>query len=194
MVPRSANRQVLGFIAVSAVLAALFFLHDRNWPTDPVAVEVVPDQVIPMARALVPQATGRSDDVVAHGNEVVVRMPGVRRDFETDNDLYGYVQRLDPAIRASDPDATWMASRVYDYCAGYAAAPVSYARDTEAIAAMGLRTSQAMAASAARVSRRRTGCSARRSFGAPKRPRPEAWPRRPPWPRAGDHSVTTKRI
>src|SRR5688572_7103368 len=120
MVPRSVNRQVLGFIAVSAVLATLF-LHDRHWSSDPVAVEVVPDPVIPMARALVAQATGRSDDVAVQGNQVVVRMPGVRRDFETDNDLYGYVQRLDPAIRAADPDATWMASRAYDYCAGYAA-------------------------------------------------------------------------
>lgn len=154
MAPRSANRQVLGFIAVSAVLAALFFLHGRNWPGDPVAVEVVPDPVTPMARELVPQSTGRSDDVAVHGNEVVVRMPGVRRDFETDNDLYGYVQRLDPAIRASDPDATWMASRAYDYCAGYASAPVSYTRDTEAIAAMGLRTSQAVTAARQRVSQR----------------------------------------
>jgi hypothetical protein len=155
MVPRIANKQVFGVIAVSAVLAALFFLHDRNWPTaGPAVVEFVPDPVIPMARALVPQATGRSDGVATYGNEVVVRMPRLRRDFETENDLFGYVQRLDPAIRASDPDATWMASRAYDYCAGYAAAPVNYTRDTEAIAAMGLRTSQAMAAARQRVSQR----------------------------------------
>src|SRR5688572_27646857 len=155
MVPRSANRQVLGFIAASAVLAALFFVSDRAGPplADPVAVEVVPDPVVPMARALVPPAIGRSHEVAAHGNEVVVRMPAVRRDFETDNDLYGYVQRLDPALRASDPDAIWMASRAYDYCAGYAAAPVNYTRDTEAIAALGLHTSQAMTSARQRVSR-----------------------------------------
>ena len=90
MVPRIANKQVFSFIAVSAVLAALFFLQGRNLPpADPAVVEVVPDPVIPLARALVPQATGRRDDVATHGNGVVVRMPRVRRDFETENDLYG---------------------------------------------------------------------------------------------------------
>jgi hypothetical protein len=157
MVPRSANKQVLGFIAVSAVLASLFFVGERDWPAEQAAVPIASSQ--PMPSSVVPstpiaQAAGRSQDVAARDNRVVVRMPALRRDFETDHDLYAYVQRLDAAVRAADPDATWMVSRVYDYCAGYAMAPVNYIRDTEAIAAMGLHSSKAMVAARERVSQR----------------------------------------
>ena len=75
-------------------------------------------------------------------------------DFESAADLYGYLQQLAPAVRARQPEAIWMASRVYDYCAGYAMAPAAYAQDTQVIRDMGLRSSAAMASARERVSRR----------------------------------------
>lgn len=78
----------------------------------------------------------------------------LRDRFEHSDDLYGYAQELGPAVRAGEPEATWMFSRVLDYCAGYAASPADYGRDTQAIAGMNLRTSAAMVAARNRVGQR----------------------------------------
>lgn len=75
----------------------------------------------------------------------------LRERFEHSDDLYGYAQELGPAVRAGEPDATWMYSRVMDYCASYAASPADYGRDTQAIAGMNLQTSAAMVAARNRV-------------------------------------------
>ena len=78
-----------------------------------------------------------------------------RGGVRTSDDLYAYVQSLEPAVRDSDADAIWMVSRVYDYCSGYAMAPAAYARDTAGDRARWrMRGSAAMAAARQRVSQR----------------------------------------
>ncbi|MGH8084697.1 MAG: hypothetical protein ACREPV_05415 [Lysobacter sp.] len=83
-------------------------------------------------------------------------VPGMdlRAGFERARDLYAYAGSLAPAVRAGDPEATWMLSRVYEYCSAYAMAPADYARDTQAIRDMQLRTSAAMVAARTRTSGR----------------------------------------
>ncbi len=162
MVPRSANKHVFGLIAASAMLAALFFARDHGWQRH--GAPVMPDGGVVDAVSVggpaevhdLPAApfSGRIEDAVVANRHVTLRAPTPRQEFETAPDLYAYVQRLDAAVRAGDPDAAWMASRAYDYCAGFAMAPTGYAHDTEAIAAMRLSTSEAMATSRQRVSQR----------------------------------------
>jgi hypothetical protein len=77
-----------------------------------------------------------------------------RADFETAPDLFVYAQRVSALARAGDADAQWMLSRVYDYCAGFAANPTAFANDTRAIAALDVSTAPAMAAARERVSQR----------------------------------------
>lgn len=77
-----------------------------------------------------------------------------RADFETAPDLFVYAQRVSALARAGDADAQWMLSRVYDYCAGFAANPTAYGNDTRAIAALDVSTAPAMAAARERVSQR----------------------------------------
>lgn len=77
-----------------------------------------------------------------------------RADFETAPDLFVYAQRVSALARAGDADAQWMLSRVYDYCAGFAANPTAYANDTHAIAALDVSTAPAMASARERVSTR----------------------------------------
>ncbi|NZA25068.1 hypothetical protein H0E84_01595 [Luteimonas sp. SJ-92] len=64
------------------------------------------------------------------------------------------MQALLPAARAGDPEAIWLVSRVYEYCAPYAGDPAAYAGDTDLFGRMKLRTSESMVAARERVSRR----------------------------------------
>lgn len=79
---------------------------------------------------------------------------GGRAGLESAPDLYAYANTLVPAVRAGDPEATWMLSRVHEYCSAYAMAPADYARDTQAIGGMQLRTSEAMVVARTRTSKR----------------------------------------
>lgn len=79
---------------------------------------------------------------------------GGRVELESAPDLYAYANTLAPAVRAGDPEATWMLSRVHEYCSAYAMAPADYARDTQAIGDRQLRTSEAMVAARTRTSGR----------------------------------------
>ncbi|MGY0620068.1 hypothetical protein [Lysobacter sp. A378] len=77
-----------------------------------------------------------------------------RAELESAPDLYAYANTLAPAVRAGDPEAAWMLSRVHEYCSAYAMAPADYARDTQAIGEMQLRTSEAMVAARTRTGKR----------------------------------------
>ncbi|MGY1426575.1 hypothetical protein [Lysobacter sp. A289] len=79
---------------------------------------------------------------------------GRRAGLESAPDLYTYANTLAPAVRAGDPEATWMLSRVHEYCSAYAMAPADYARDTQAIGEMQLRSSEAVVAARTRTSGR----------------------------------------
>lgn len=113
------------------------------------AVDVLPD-------------AGRSDiDPGFAGNtwsrqlrHEVPGMSDLRAGFERARDLYAYAGRLAPAVRAGDPQATWILSRIYEYCSAYAMAPADYTRDTRAIRDMQLATSRAMVAARNRTSER----------------------------------------
>lgn len=74
------------------------------------------------------------------------RRASLSEGFERADDLYVYLQGLLPAAQAGDADASWFASRVYDYCAAHAADPAAYARDTGALGRMQLAASATMIA------------------------------------------------
>ncbi len=82
------------------------------------------------------------------------RLPSLAEGFERADDLHAYLQRLLPAAHAGDAEAAWFVSRVYDYCAAHAADPAGYARDTDALARMGLAGSASMVAARERVAGR----------------------------------------
>ena len=82
------------------------------------------------------------------------RRAGLSEGFEQADDLYAYLQALLPAAQAGDADAAWFASRVYDYCAAYAADPGAYARDSGALGRMQLAASAAMTGARDRVAHR----------------------------------------
>jgi hypothetical protein len=83
--------------------------------------------------------------------------PDRRTALERSPDLYRTAQQLSAAAAQGDADASWLLSRIYDYCAGYAMNPAGYAADTRAIDAAQLPTSGRMVAARARVGRRCAG-------------------------------------
>ncbi|PPU98015.1 hypothetical protein FZ025_07365 [Xanthomonas hyacinthi] len=83
--------------------------------------------------------------------------PDRRAALERSSDLYRSAQQLSAAAAQGDADASWLLSRIYDYCAGYAMDPAGYATDTRAIDTAQLPTSARMAAARARVGRRCAG-------------------------------------
>ncbi len=78
----------------------------------------------------------------------------LRRGFEESADLFAYSQALLAQMEAGDADAMWLLSLVQDYCAGYAADPAGFARDTQAIGRLGLSGGAAMLAARQRVQQR----------------------------------------
>ncbi|QNH18605.1 hypothetical protein HEP73_03920 [Xanthomonas sp. GW] len=83
--------------------------------------------------------------------------PDRRTALERSPDLYRTAQQLSAAAAQGDADASWLLSRIYDYCAGYAMNPAGYAADTRAIDAAQLPTSGRMVDARARVGRRCAG-------------------------------------
>lgn len=88
------------------------------------------------------------------GSATTARAAGLREAFEAAPDLFAYSQSLAPAVRAGDAEATWLMSKVVDYCAGYSVDPAGFARDTALLGGMGLRSSTTIAASRGRIGER----------------------------------------
>lgn len=80
--------------------------------------------------------------------------PSGRRALDASDDLFAYSQRLQPALRAGDPEAAWLTSRVVDHCAGYAADPAAFARDSALLAAADLPAAKAMSVARSRIASR----------------------------------------
>jgi len=80
-----------------------------------------------------------------------------RAALERSPDLYRTAQQLSAAVAQGDADASWLLSRIYDYCAGYAMDPAGFAADTRAIGAAQLPLSARMVAARARVGQRCAG-------------------------------------
>lgn len=113
----------------------------------------------------IPQADGdfeagggdRADTVaatrtaVAVGHAAPATRTADRRELDTADDLFEYAQRLAPAMRAGDPEATWRMSRIADYCAAYASDPAGFARDTRTFSDLAPALSAALTAARERV-------------------------------------------
>ncbi|HEY5849536.1 MAG TPA: hypothetical protein VIT62_02030 [Lysobacter sp.] len=138
-------------LAILAVAGSAWVRSNRpGIVTDPIATLGAVDAAI--------AEHSRGSDVAPSQAITVARTAGhvapIRVEFERSDDLFAYMQSLEPAVRDGDADAMWMVSRVYDYCSGYAVAPTAYTRDTQVIRDMAMRGSPAMAAARERVSRR----------------------------------------
>ncbi len=83
-----------------------------------------------------------------------------REAFEAQPDLYRYALQLKPAAQGGDAQASWLLSRVYDYCAGYALDPAGYQADDLLIGHSDSPGVRAMLAARQRVGRRCAGFSA----------------------------------
>ncbi|WP_305805275.1 hypothetical protein [Stenotrophomonas sp. YIM B06876] len=89
----------------------------------------------------------------------------LRAGFEATSDLYAYAQQLYQAGDAGNAEATWLLSRVYDYCAGYARDPAGYALDSQQLAGLGRDAVPGLARARARVGRRCAGFTAADGLG-----------------------------
>ncbi|MEI2456717.1 hypothetical protein [Lysobacter firmicutimachus] len=142
--------------ALGATALALALVYARRPVEAPAAA--APNLILP-TKARVARGDVARDDAVAaiapRAAPVGAASPSpLRVQFEQAPDLFAYAQSIRSRAEAGEPEAIWLLSRVYDYCANYSSAPVDYAADTRAIEAMKLRTSAAMAGARQRVSDR----------------------------------------
>lgn len=154
---RVGGRSLVAIVGV-LLLAGAFVYASRRAPSEVDTAEVAMDRPGYVAPASVRVGeVGRDDSIrvtgVRRAPPSVVQSP-LRQQFEQAPDLYSFAQSLRSRADAGEPEAIWLLTRVYDYCANYANAPVDYGNDTRAIEAMKLRTSTAMLAARGRVSSR----------------------------------------
>jgi hypothetical protein len=102
--------------------------------------------------SLVPPPRDRRDGtrVPAHAAPQSV----LRQRFERSDDLYAFAQALAPAVDRGEPEAVWLMSRVVEDCAGHAADPAGFARDTERLAGIRVAAAATMRAARERVRER----------------------------------------
>lgn len=145
---------LLAALGVAALAAALVYPSRPAQAPTPAAAALVLPTTARVARG----DAARDDAVAAIAPTAVPRgaasPSALRVQFEQAPDLFAYAQSIRSRAEAGEPEAIWLLSRVYDYCANYASAPVDYAADTRAIEAMKLRTSAAMVGARQRVSDR----------------------------------------
>ena len=89
----------------------------------------------------------------------------LRAAFESSTDLFAYAQQLRRAGDKGNTEASWLLSRVYDYCASYALDPQGYALDNQALLAMDLTAAPGLIAARERVGRRCVGFTAADGLG-----------------------------
>ncbi|MFC6840178.1 hypothetical protein [Xanthomonas theicola] len=115
---------------------------------------------VPAAAMPVDAAQALPAPVRLHGQPVAAappQSPDRRVALERSADLYRYAQRLSAATAQGDAEASWLLSRIYDYCAGYAMDPAGYAADTRALGTAQLPAAARMIAARARVGVRCAG-------------------------------------
>jgi hypothetical protein len=155
----SVQRHLLLFAIAGLLLsAAVVFRGGHTAPVvlDPQRVDVVAGSGLQVEVARLGAAVEPGSGVVdtARPAQALPTRSRRRAAFEQATDLYAFAGSLAPAVQAGDPEALWMMSRVYEYCADYAAAPADYASDTRAIADMQSRAAAARVAARERVSAR----------------------------------------
>lgn len=163
--PREGARVSLRLLAGAAALAllggALVYAHRQ--PVAPAPVEI--QAIVPAPQAAAPARGGPQSDPAREptirtvGPRRAARAPlrpptALRQQFEQAPDLYSFAQSLRLRAEAGEPEAMWLLTRVYDYCANYSSAPVDYRNDTRTLEAMKLRGAATMAAARNRVSER----------------------------------------
>jgi len=100
------------------------------------------------------------------GNAIASWLPlGIRADIEGDTGLFAYAQRLQLQAANGNAEASWMVSRVYDYCAIYAMDPGGYQLDNALLTGLGMTASPAMVQARERVARRCGGFVASDGLG-----------------------------
>jgi hypothetical protein len=100
------------------------------------------------------------------GNAIASGLPlDIRADIEGDTDLFAYAQRLQLQAANGNAEASWMISRVYDYCAIYAMDPGGYQLDNALLTGLGMTASPAMVQARERVARRCGGFVASDGLG-----------------------------
>ncbi|QBN70948.1 hypothetical protein [Xanthomonas oryzae] len=146
-----ARARHLWLLLAPAALAAAAWWHVRAQPAEHAA-----DRAVPVVADVtqVSATTPPPHTVKEHGT--VLQLPH-RDAVEAQPDLYRYAQQLQQQVRAGDVQAGWRLSRVYDYCAPYAASPSGYAADSAWIAAQHAPGVVAMHAARARVAQRCAG-------------------------------------
>ncbi|MCC4620985.1 hypothetical protein LL965_13120 [Xanthomonas cassavae CFBP 4642] len=145
-----ARARHLWLLLAPVALAAAGWWHLRAQPTA-VATDAAPLGNGVMHVAAVAPASGAQ---LERGN--ALHLP-YRDAVDAQPDLYRYAQQLRQQVRAGDAQAGWRLSRVYDYCAPYAASPAGYAADSEWIAAHATPGVAAMHAARDRVAQRCAG-------------------------------------
>lgn len=144
---------LLGVVGYRAGDRALHAGHADAAPVaSATAVDVEP--MVPVqARALARQLLGSE-----RGNAIASGLPlDIRADIEGDTDLFVYAQRLQQQAAQGNAEASWMVSRVYDYCAMYAMDPGGYQLDNNVLTGLGMSASAPMVQARERVSRRCAG-------------------------------------
>ncbi|QBG93511.1 hypothetical protein ACQR53_17880 [Xanthomonas oryzae] len=146
-----ARARHLWLLLAPAALAAAAWWHARAQPAEHAA-----DRAVPVVADVtqVGATTPPPHAVKEHGT--ALQLPH-RDAVEAQPDLYRYAQQLQQQVRAGDAQAGWRLSRVYDYCAPYAASPSGYAADSAWIAAQHAPGVVAMHAARARVAQRCAG-------------------------------------
>lgn len=146
---------VLGVLCL-CLLAALLARRDGSGavPAPPAGMVALEVATRPPAPAAAPVPVAQPVAEARRRTALPERVVSRRRDFANSTDLFDFTQQLLPEVRDGDPEATWLLSRAIDECAGYAADPAAFARDSAVLAGMDLPASRGMQAARERVDTR----------------------------------------
>lgn len=156
---RMSVRLLSGLAALALLGGALVYAHRRQAEPAPVRVA----DVAQAAAADEPRRGSAIDRTRDPDIRTAPRRPAraplrppspLSQQFEQTPDLYSFAQSLRLRADAGEPEAMWLLTRVYDYCANYSNAPVDYRNDTRTLESMKLRGAAAMTAARTRVSER----------------------------------------
>lgn len=157
--PFARTRPLWLLLAPVALLAGVWWRHAQP-PAPAGAAATASVRAAPPVQAQM-QPRERPSTAVGPGLAL-----GPRDGFEAQADLYRYARQLADDARAGNAEATWMLSRVYDYCAGYALDPAGYAADSEWIAGQVSAGTNTLLAARERVGRRCAGFAPSDGLGA----------------------------
>ncbi|MBO9746568.1 MULTISPECIES: hypothetical protein [Xanthomonas] len=146
-----ARARHLWLLLAPAALAAAAWWHVRAQPA-----ERDVDRMVPVAAQVAPVGAATPQPHAATEHSAALQLPH-RDAVEAQPDLYRHAQQLQQQVRAGDAQAGWRLSRVYDYCAPYAASPSGYAADSAWIAAQHTPGVAAMHAARERLAQRCAG-------------------------------------